>query len=382
MVSKPHGGKLVNRVIKGRRREHLLEEVRELPKIVLSESLVADLMNIAHGVYSPLEGFLTRDDFEHVLYDMRLSNDVPWSIPIVLDVSEEEVAGLKEGDDVALTDGKKALAIMKIEEIYEWDKKEYCRRVFKTVSPEHPGVVKTMGRKELLIGGPIDLLNEYEEPFEKYRLWPIETRVLFEMKKWRTIAGFQTRNIPHLGHEYVQKAALTFVDGLFINPLVGWKKKGDFKDIVIVKAYEALINHYYPRDSVVFSVLRMEMRYAGPREAIHHAIVRKNFGCTHFIVGRDHAGVGNFYGPYDAWEIFSEFPDLGITPLFIRESFYCVKCGGMVNEKICPHSDEFRIRISGTKLRKLITEKKKPPEYMLRPEVAEVVLSFENPFVE
>ena len=382
MVSKPHGGKLVNRVIKGRRREHLLEEVRELPKIVLSESLVADLMNIAHGVYSPLEGFLTRDDFEHVLYDMRLSNDVPWSIPIVLDVSEEEVAGLKEGDDVALTDGKKALAIMKIEEIYEWDKKEYCRRVFKTVSPEHPGVVKTMGRKELLIGGPIDLLNEYEEPFEKYRLWPIETRVLFEMKKWRTIAGFQTRNIPHLGHEYVQKAALTFVDGLFINPLVGWKKKGDFKDIVIVKAYEALINHYYPRDSVVFSVLRMEMRYAGPREAIHHAIVRKNFGCTHFIVGRDHAGVGNFYGPYDAWEIFSEFPDLGITPLFIRESFYCVKCGGMVNEKICPHSNEFRIRISGTKLRKMIMEKKKPPEYMLRPEVAEVVLSFENPFVE
>jgi len=382
MVSKPHGGKLVNRVIKGRRREHLLEEVRELPKIALNESLVADLMNIAHGVYSPLEGFLTRDDFEHVLYDMRLSNDVPWSIPIVLDVSKEEAAGLKEGDDVALTDGKKALAIMKIEEIYEWDKKEYCRWVFKTVSPEHPGVVKTMSRKELLIGGPIDLLNEYEEPFEKYRLWPIETRVLFEMKKWRTIAGFQTRNIPHLGHEYVQKAALTFVDGLFINPLVGWKKKGDFKDIVIVKAYEALINHYYPRDSVVFSVLRMEMRYAGPREAIHHAIVRKNFGCTHFIVGRDHAGVGNFYGPYDAWEIFSEFPDLGITPLFIRESFYCVKCGGMVNEKICPHSDEFRIRISGTKLRKLITEKKKPPEYMLRPEVAEVVLSFENPFVE
>ncbi|OYT45519.1 MAG: sulfate adenylyltransferase, partial [Desulfurococcales archaeon ex4484_42] len=201
MVSKPHGGKLVNRVIKGRRREHLLEEVRELPKIALNESLVADLMNIAHGVYSPLEGFLTRDDFEHVLYDMRLSNDVPWSIPIVLDVSKEEAAGLKEGDDVALTDGKKALAIMKIEEIYEWDKKEYCRWVFKTVSPEHPGVVKTMSRKELLIGGPIDLLNEYEEPFEKYRLWPIETRVLFEMKKWRTIAGFQTRNIPHLGHE-------------------------------------------------------------------------------------------------------------------------------------------------------------------------------------
>ncbi|RLG84550.1 MAG: sulfate adenylyltransferase [Thermoprotei archaeon] len=382
MVSKPHGGRLVNRIVTGKRREHLVEEAKELPKIVLNDSLAADVMNIAHGVYSPLEGFLTQEDYIHVLYDMRLSNDIPWTIPIILDVDPEEITGIKEGDDVALIHKDNIIAIMRIEEIYGWDKREYCRQVYKTLDPRHPGITKTMARKELLIGGPIDLLNETYEPFEKYRLWPIETRILFREKKWRTIAGFQTRNIPHLGHEYIQKAALTFVDGLFINPLVGWKKPGDFKDEVIVKAYEVLLNNYYPRDSIVFSILRMEMRYAGPREAIHHAIVRKNFGCTHFIVGRDHAGIGNFYGPYEAWDIFKEFPDLGITPLFIREAFYCKKCGGMTNEKICPHSEEYRVRISGTKLRKMIKEKMMPPEYIVRPEVARVVLSFDKPFVE
>ncbi len=381
MASRPHGGKLVDRVVTGARREHLLDEAKELKSIELSESLVADLMNIAHGVYSPLEGFLNQEDYLSVIHDMRLSNDVPWTIPIVLDVNPEDIIDLKEGDDVALRFRNKIVALMKIEEIYGWDKKEYCRLVFKTTSSEHPGVVRTMNKKELLIGGTIDLLNELPEPFERVRLWPKETRVLFRERGWRTIVGFQTRNVPHLGHEYVQKAALTFVDGLFINPLVGWKKPGDFRDEVIVKAYEALIKHYYPRDSVVFSILRMEMRYAGPREAIHHAIVRKNFGCTHFIVGRDHAGVGNFYGPYEAWDIFNEFPDLGITPLFIREAFYCRKCGGMVNAKVCPHTDEFRVRISGTKLREMIKNKKKPPETMMRPEVAEVVLSFDNPFV-
>ncbi|MHC1601076.1 MAG: sulfate adenylyltransferase [Candidatus Nezhaarchaeales archaeon] len=382
MVSKPHGGKLVNRVISGRRRDHLLEEAAELPRIELNESLASDLMNIAHGVYSPLEGFLLQNDYLHVLHDMRLSDDTPWTIPIILDVDPSEVAGVKPGDDIALSYKGQVMAIMKVEEIYGWDKKEYCQCVFKTIDPGHPGVVKTMNRKELLIGGVIDLLNEIPEAFESYRLWPIETRVLFEARGWRTIAGFQTRNVPHLGHEYVQKAALTFVDGLFVNPLVGWKRKGDYRDDVIVKTYEVLIKNYYPKDSVVFSILRMEMRYAGPREAIHHAIVRKNFGCTHFIVGRDHAGVGDYYGPYEAWDIFTEFPDLGVTPLFIREAFYCRKCGGMVNEKICPHNDESRLKISGTRLRRMIIEKERPPDYMMRPEVVDVVFSFDNPFIE
>ena len=382
MVSKPHGMKLVNRVASGRRREALLREAEELPKIVVNYSLAADLENIAHGVYSPLEGFLTQEDYLHVLHDMRLSNDVPWTIPIILDVDPEEISGIREGDEVAIRYGDHLIAIMNVEEIYGWDKLEYVKQVYKTNDRSHPGVAKTLMRKELLLGGKIDLINHVHNKFEEYTLWPIETRLLFRERGWKTIVGFQTRNVPHLGHEYVQKAALTFVDGLFINPLIGWKKPGDFKDEVIVKAYEALLRHYYPRDSVVFAVLAMEMRYAGPREAIHHAIVRKNFGCTHFIVGRDHAGVGNFYGPYEAWEIFKEFPDLGITPFFIRESFYCKKCGGMVNAKICPHGEDSRIRISGTQLREMIKRGEKPLKEVMRPEVAEAVLSFKEPFIK
>ena len=381
MVSRPHGGRLVDRTVSPRRAERLREEARELPRIELGPGLAADVANIAHGVYSPLEGFLVQEDYLSVLDDMRLSNDLPWTIPIILDVDPAEISGVREGDDVALYYRGEPLALMRVEEIYGWDKREYASKVFKTTDPGHPGVRKTFARKELLVGGPIDLVGEIQEPFEKYRLWPKETRVLFEARGWKTIAAFQTRNVPHLGHEYVQKAALTFTDGLFINPLVGWKKPGDYRDEVIVEAYQALIKHYYPRDSVVFSVLRMEMRYAGPREAIHHAIVRKNFGATHFIVGRDHAGVGNYYGPYEAWDLFKEFPDLGITPLFVREAFYCKKCGQMVNEKICPHGEEYRVRISGTKLREMIKRGEKPPEYMMRPEVAEVILRHPNPFI-
>ncbi len=381
MIPKPHGGKLVNRIITGKRREHILGNVIEFPCINISFERVVDIMDIAHGAFSPLEGFLLQEDYINVLYDMRLTNDLPWTIPIVLDVNPEEISGLKEGDDIILKYNNEPIAIMKIEEIYGWDKKEYARQVYKTTDPDHPGVSKTYNRKELLIGGTIDLLNEIKHPLENRILWPIETRVLFKEKKWRTIVAFQTRNVPHRGHEYVQKAALTFADGLLIHPLIGWKKPGDYRDEVIFAAYEALIKHYYPKDVVVLAGLLMNMNYAGPREAIHHAIVRKNFGATHFIVGRDHAGVGDYYGPYEAWEIFEEFPDLGITPLFIREAFYCYKCGGMANEKICPHGDEYRIKISGTKLRKMIMEGKIPPEYMMRPEVAETILKFKDPFV-
>ncbi len=382
MVSKPHGGRLVDRVARGRRRELLLDEAKELPRLEVGFDRAVDLEDIAHGVYSPLEGFMVQEDYLHVLYDMRLSTDHPWTIPIVLDADPEELGDVREGDDLALTHRGRVLAVMRVEEIYGWDKREYARMVYKTTDPKHPGVAKIYGMKELLVGGPIDLVDELPNPLERYTLWPAETRVLFRERGWRRIVGFQTRNVPHLGHEYVQKAALTFVDGLFINPLVGWKKPGDYRDEVILAAYEALVKHYYPRNVVVLAALRMNMRYAGPREAIHHAIVRKNFGCTHFIVGRDHAGVGDYYGPYEAWEIFQEFPDLGITPLFIREAFYCRKCGGMVNEKVCPHGDEHRVRISGTKLREMLRRGEKPPETMMRPEVAEAVMSFDNPFVE
>ncbi len=381
MVSRPHGGRLVNRVVRGRRREALLQEARELPLIEVSFERAIDLEDIAHGAFSPLEGFLVQEDYLSVLYSMRLSDDTPWTIPIILDVSPEEISGVREGDDIALAHKGRILAIMRVEEIYGWDKREYAERVYRTTDPNHPGVAKVLERKELLVGGPIDLLDSLPNPFERYTLWPLETRVLFRERGWRRIVAFQTRNVPHLGHEYVQKAALTFVDGLLVHPLVGWKKPGDYRDEVILKAYEALIKHYYPRDVVVLAALRMNMNYAGPREAIHHAIVRKNFGATHFIVGRDHAGVGNYYKPYEAWEIFREFPDLGITPLFIREAFYCRKCGGMVNEKICPHTEEDRVRISGTKLREMLNRGEMPPPNMMRPEVARVIIEYPDPFV-
>ncbi len=383
MLPRPHGGRLVNRVIVGRRRERLLDEVKDMPSLVVNEDTAVDLVNIARGVFSPLEGFMVQEDYLSVIHDMRLSNDLPWTIPIVLDVDPDEIAGLQEGDEIVLKNEQDMpLAVLYIEEIYGYDKDEFAEKVFKTRDTKHPGVARVYRMKELLIGGKIELLNEPPNPFARYTLYPAETRVLFREKGWETVVGFQTRNAPHLGHEYLQKTALVFADGIFINPLIGKKKPGDFKDEVILKAYEVLLKHYYPKDVAVLAILRTWMRYAGPREAIFHAIIRKNFGCTHFVVGRDHAGVGNYYGPYEAHEIFKEFPDLGITPLFFREFFYCRKCGGIANEKTCPHGGEDRVRFSGTLIRKLIMEKKKPPEYMMRPEVAEVILKWDKPFVE
>lgn len=383
MVSVPHGGKLVKKILKGKRREAILEAAREMPKIKKSDFFLVDVVNIAHGVFSPLEGFMTRNDFESVLYNMRLVNDLPWTIPIVLDVSKKEKDAFDIGDDLILTRfDDMPIAIMNVEDLYTYDKDDFAQFVYGTKDKNHPGVKKVYEMGEYLVGGEIHLINDVPNKFSKYTLYPEETRVLFKELKWKSIVGFQTRNAPHLGHEYVQKTALTFVDGLFINPVIGRKKPGDFKDEVILSAYEVLMKNYYPKNSVVLSIFRTEMRYAGPREAIFHAIVRKNFGCTHFIVGRDHAGVGNYYGPYDAQDIFYEFPDLGITPLFFKEFFYCKKCGGVANPKTCPHSESERITFSGTKIRKMLIEGKRPPAELMRPEVADRILSFEDIFVE
>lgn len=382
MVSRPHGNTLVNRVASKKLKNTVIDHINEYTKLNVSLSLACDVENIAFGVYSPLEGFMDSADYYYVLDNMRLSNDIPWTIPIILDVDKEYADNVDIGEEIILYYENTPLALLEVSDKYSWDKKEYAEKIFQTTDIKHPGVSRTMDKKDVLLGGKITLLNTIPTKFERYMLRPIETRILFREKGWRSIVGFQTRNVPHLGHEYVQKAALTFVDGLFINPLIGWKKKGDFKDEVIILAYEALLNNYLPRDSVVFSILRMEMRYAGPREAIHHAIIRKNFGCTHFIVGRDHAGVEGYYPPYAAWDIFNEFPDLGITPLFIRESFYCRRCGGMVNEKICPHPYTDRVKMSGTMIRQMIIEGRYPPEYMMRREVAEIILKFSDPFIK
>jgi len=375
-VTKPHGGKLINRCVF---RDVDLDDANV---VRVNADRAEDIENIAHGVFSPLEGFLCRNDLESVLDDKRLDNDIPWTIPILLDLDEKELAGAKEGDTIFLAHENGMVSEMEIEEIYTIDKKRVAEKVYGTTDPSHPGVSMTFNMKDLIIGGRITLLKEGKKPFDEFLLWPKETRVLFREKGWKEVVAFQTRNPPHIGHEYVQKTALTFVDGLFINPLIGRKKKGDFRDDVILKAYETLIQNYYPQDRAVLSILCTSMKYAGPREAIHHAIMRKNFGCTHFIVGRDHAGVGNFYPPYAAHEIFREFPDLGIKPVFFRSFFYCKKCGGVVNEKICPHRGDDIINFSGTAIRKMLKNGEVPPSTMMRKEVAETILGFDRMFVE
>lgn len=380
-MPKPHGGKLIDRILKDKERDKSLNKVSDIPKIFLNREQLSDTENIAKGVYSPLEGFLCSDNYQNVLYEKRLKDDTAWTIPIILDISKEKALEISNKDEAVLIFNNKDVAIINIEEIYNYDKKELAKNVYQTLDEKHPGVLKVFNMKEYLLGGKIGLINEYENPFPKYNLRPMETRILFKEKGWRTVVGFQTRNTPHLGHEYIQKAALTFTDGLFINPVIGRKKKGDFRDDVILKAYEALIKNYYPKDTVVMSIFNTEMRYAGPREAIHHAICRKNFGCTHFIVGRDHAGVGNYYHPYAAQEIFEEFPDLGITPFFFKSFFYCVKCGGIANEKICPHERKDYISFSGTKIRDIFQNRKIPSKEIMRPEVAKVIANFKNPFV-
>jgi len=379
----PHGGALVDRTVPFDKKDETIHEAAKMKQIEIDPDLARDVENIAFGAFSPLEGFLCHDDYMSVLETKRLRNDLVWTIPILLDVSKAELNGVKEGDTVALVDSTRLpFAVLEVQEIYPFKKKELAEQVYGTTDSAHPGVAKTMAMKDHLIGGKIRLIDQLFDEFQRFRLEPVETRVLFKEKGWRTIVGFQTRNIPHIGHEYVQKTALTFVDGLFINPVIGKKKRGDFKDEVILDAYTTLLNNYYLKERAVMVILRTEMRYAGPREAIFHAIVRKNFGCTHFIVGRDHAGVGKYYPPYAAQDIFSEFPDLGIVPLFFKSFFYCNKCESVVNEKICPHVASNRIDFSGTKLRGALSAGEAAPKEMIRPEVAETLAKWKDPFVE
>ncbi len=382
MIS-PHGGKLVDRVLTGTKRENALASAPRLPRLVVDADLVSDVENIATGVYSPLEGFLGSADFRSVLDGMRLRNDLPWTVPIVLDADRETADRLKTGGDVLLADETgRPVAILHLEEKYGFDKGETAEKVFGTRDPAHPGVARVMAMKDVLLAGPVDLIDLIPTPFDRYKLSPKETRVLFAARGWRTVVGFQTRNTPHIGHEYVQKAALTYTDGLFINPVIGRKKKGDFKDEVILASYEELIRHYYVKERTVMAILQMEMRYAGPREAIHHAIIRKNFGCTHIIIGRDHAGVGSYYAPFAAHEIFEDFPDLGIVPLFFRSFSYCRKCGAVVNEKVCPHPPADHIQFSGTKIRDLLVKGEVPAAELMRAEVARAIMAFKDPFNE
>jgi sulfate adenylyltransferase len=374
-MPRPHGGKLISRQIMD-----LSENFEEKQRHEITTDQSEDVINIANGIFSPLQGFVNSNDLDNIIAERRLENDIPWTIPIILDTDNKNI---KEGDSLLLTNRETGLkAIIDVEDIYKYDKKILAKAIYGTSDIDHPGVALYSKMKEYLMGGKVKLINNKAREFDQYNLTPKETRVLFKEKGWKEIVAFQTRNPPHIGHEYVQKTALTFVDGIFINPIIGKKKPGDFKDEVILKSYETLMKHYYLKQRSVMSILRTSMKYAGPREAIHHAIMRKNFGCTHIIIGRDHAGVGNYYSPYDAHEIFSEFPDLGIIPVFFRSFSRCIKCGSVVNDKICPHDPQYHINFSGKKIREILSKGQIPSEDMMRKEVAETILRFEKPFVE
>ena len=384
MLSEVHGGKLVNRIFDEGKRAQVLEECRNSPSIVLDEEDIKDIKNIARGVYSPIEGFLCKIDFESVVQSMRLEDGTIWPIPIVLDVAKEKAGNYKEGSRILLVDNNSnPIAMLELRQKFDFDKNTFARNVFGTTDQAHPGVKSVYALGDILLGGKIDLIDNAKDPFYNRNLDPKETRFLFKERGWKSVVGFQTRNAPHLGHEYLQRSGLEVTDGLFINPVIGRKKPGDFKDEVILRAYEILIDNYYPKDRVVLSILPMRMRYAGPREAVFHAIVRKNFGCTHFIVGRDHAGVGNFYGPYDAQNIFDEVEkELGIKALRFENAFYCRKCRSMATSKTCRHDGLYRINPSGTQIREVILNGKELEENFMRPEVLKFLKETPNPYIE
>jgi len=373
---KPHGGKLVNR--------NSQKDPSDLFSISISADLANDVENIADGIFSPLEGFLGQQDFESVVSKGRLSNEIAWTIPTVLDVNESTAKQMKESGEVLLKNPEGiGVAILHVDETYRFDKEKTAKGVYGTIDTNHPGVAKTMSMNDFLVSGLIDYIQHPpKEGIRKFRLTPTETREAFSKAGWKTIVAFQTRNPPHVAHEMLQKTAITTRDGVFVNPLIGKKKSGDFVDDVIVNCYEMMISNYYPENRCKLATLHTEMKYAGPKEAIHHAIMRQNFGCTHIIIGRDHAGVGNYYDPFAAHKIFDNYPELQITPIFFPAFFYCKKCLTFTNLKVCPHDLESREQVSGTKLRDLIRAGKAPNEFILRPEVSKIILDHQNPFVE
>jgi sulfate adenylyltransferase len=375
----PHGGTLVDRVVQGEEVRALAERAASLPRLDLSVRPLSDLEMLAVGAFSPLTGFMARRDYESVVKDMHLASGLAWSLPVTVSAPRQSAREF-EGRQVALGDAEtgQLIAVMDVEEAFEYDKQREAELVYRTRDEAHPGVAAVYQQEELLLGGEITVFNRPKHSdFLQHRRDPRQTRVEFAKRGWRTIVGFQTRNPVHRAHEYIQKCAMETVDALLLHPLVGATKDDDIPASVRMQCYEALLAGYYPKDRVLLSVLPAAMRYAGPREAIFHALVRKNYGCSHFIVGRDHAGVGSYYGTYDAQHIFREFrPDeLGITPMFFENSFYCRACGSMGTAKTCPHGDDDHVSLSGTRVRQMLAQGEMPPPEFSRPEVARILIA-------
>lgn len=382
MIS-PHGNELVDRWVTETRGEDFADGFDDLVTVTLDRNLLFDFVNLANGVYSPLRGFMSRNDFLKVVNDITLESGVAWPLPVVLDVGAELANEIGPGDRLGLRrpDGVPA-GTVDVDSVYRYNQAEACQQLFGTTDDDHPGVRLFEFKDPFFVGGPIKAFPNGIERDGSHDLTPKETRVLFNQQGWETVVGFQTRNVPHRAHEYLQKSALEHVDGLFIQPKIGEKKAGDYTNDAILSGYESLIEQYYPASSVVLSMFKSRMWYAGPREAVFDSIVRKNYGCTHFIIGRDHAGVGNYYGDFEAQRLFDAVGNVGIEPLYYHYAFHCEVCDGIVSEKICPHDSDDHLEPSGTKLRGMLSEGERPPPELMRPEVAETVLTLDEVFVE
>ena len=370
----PHGGQLINRIATAAERQEFLDQADYLPRVQLDDRLLSDLEMIAIGALSPLTGFMEKADYEKVVTEMRLANGLPWSIPITLSVDPEGAEYLKEGEWVRLDDPQgRFVGVLELTSKYRYNKAHEATQVYGTDDQNHPGVQVLYKKGAIKLAGPIWLLQRYPHPqFPQYQIDPIQSRALFQEKGWKTIVGFQTRNPIHRAHEYIQKCALETVDGLFLHPLVGTTKDDDIAADVRMRCYEIMMDRYFPKDRVILAINPASMRYAGPREAIFHAMIRKNYGCTHFIVGRDHAGVGNYYGTYDAQKIFDQFEpsEIGIVPMKFEHAFYCKRSQQMATTKTSPSTPEERIHLSGTKVREMLRRGELPPAEFSRPEVA------------
>jgi sulfate adenylyltransferase len=370
----PHGGTLINRIASPEQQAEFLSKADHLPQVTLDARAISDLEMIAIGGFSPLTGFMGEADYLGVVNNMHLANGLPWSVPVVLSVSEAVAAPLTPGTLIRLDDANgRFLGVLQLTEKYTPDKRHEALMVYRTNDDKHPGVAVIYQQGPINLAGPVYLLRRDPDPrFPSYQIDPAESRALFRNKGWKTIVGFQTRNPIHRAHEYIIKCALETVDGLFLHPLVGATKEDDIPADVRMRCYEIMLEHYFPHDRVILAINPSAMRYAGPREAIFHALIRKNYGCTHFIVGRDHAGVGDYYGTYDAQHIFDEFDpaSLGIVPMKFEHAFYCLRTEQMATTKTSPSGQDERVHLSGTKVREMLRSGQLPPPEFSRPYVA------------